>query len=199
MPGPCNGKKRKEKQAKKRQLKLKRDALKDLPVQSVTNEADEDVCGGSAEEEAQGIGGTASLLPDADGPESRMRDSTPPVVNQYVDHTPSALQNPFIVNPGNGPRVKNASAYLSSFFAPPISYDDPMCAYFAGSNVLGSLQSVLPEEVALVSDSWSTRSCSNSLVDCMVFNLDLMVQQDSQYRSDLPCMSAPVSTRGHLT
>ena len=73
---------------------------------------------------------------------------------------PSLLKTPFIHDPGNGPRVKDARAFLSSRFAAPPSVDDPLCAEFADEALAEMLCTVLPEETALVR---STKECSSSL------------------------------------
>jgi hypothetical protein len=60
-------------------------------------------------------------------------------------------QKPFIHDPGNGHRVRDTRAFLSSFFAQPPALDDPLCAEFSQDEVLQMLCTVLPEETALVS------------------------------------------------
>ncbi|KAF5325593.1 hypothetical protein D9611_000841 [Ephemerocybe angulata] len=58
---------------------------------------------------------------------------------------------PFIHDPGNGPRVRDAKEFLKSeFFAQPPAFDDPLCAEFAQPEVLQMLQTVLPEEAAMI-------------------------------------------------
>lgn len=56
----------------------------------------------------------------------------------------------YIHDPGTGPRVRDARAFLGSYFALPPSLDDPLCAEFAQEEVLQMLMTVLPEETALV-------------------------------------------------
>ena len=63
----------------------------------------------------------------------------------------TGLESPFISDPGNGPRVKDAGAFLASFFCPAPSLEDEACAAFARTGVLHVLEAVLPKEVALVS------------------------------------------------
>ncbi|EJD05000.1 uncharacterized protein FOMMEDRAFT_18678, partial [Fomitiporia mediterranea MF3/22] len=63
---------------------------------------------------------------------------------------PPPLDNPFIVNPGNGPRVKDTETFLSSFFCPPVSLSDRNCAQFARDEILTVLYAVLPRELALI-------------------------------------------------
>ena len=59
-------------------------------------------------------------------------------------------QSTYIHDPGNGPRVRDTRAFLTSFFAQPPTLDDPLCAEFAQSEVCQMLCTVLPEETALV-------------------------------------------------
>jgi hypothetical protein len=68
---------------------------------------------------------------------------------------------PYIHDPGNGPRVRDTRAFLSSYFAQPPSLDDPLCAEFAQQEVLQMLFTVLPEETALVSPLGSLTSSAN--------------------------------------
>ena len=63
---------------------------------------------------------------------------------------PSLVTEPFIYDPGNGPRVRNVSSFLASSFAAPPTLDDPLCAEFAQEEMLEMLCAVLPEETALV-------------------------------------------------
>jgi hypothetical protein len=57
---------------------------------------------------------------------------------------------PFIFDPGNGPRVRDTRTFLGSFFAQPPALDDPMCAELAQVEVLEMLMTILPEEIAMV-------------------------------------------------
>ncbi|KAI5823217.1 hypothetical protein K523DRAFT_287079, partial [Schizophyllum commune Tattone D] len=65
---------------------------------------------------------------------------------------PSPLPaEPFIYDPGNGPRVRDARAFVDSrFFAHAPAYEDPLCAEFAQAEVLEMLMAVLPDELALI-------------------------------------------------
>ncbi|KAG6916827.1 hypothetical protein DXG01_005212 [Tephrocybe rancida] len=77
--------------------------------------------------------------------------------------TPGLMpQTPFIHDPGNGPRVRDARAFISSPFAQPPALDDPLCAEFAQEEVLEMLMSILPEEVAYI--LWYNKSRSTSRV-----------------------------------
>ena len=60
-------------------------------------------------------------------------------------------KEPYIHDPGNGPRVKDMDAFLASPFAARPSLDDPLCAEFAQEDLIDMLCQVLPEETALVS------------------------------------------------
>ncbi|KAI0772490.1 hypothetical protein BD413DRAFT_474558 [Trametes elegans] len=84
-------------------------------------------------------------------------------VNEPHHTVPSALsKTPFIYDPGNGPRVKDAQTFLASRFAAPPSLEDAMCAEFADEAVLQMLCSVLPEETALI--LWYNKSRRNSRI-----------------------------------
>ncbi|KZT24959.1 hypothetical protein NEOLEDRAFT_1065960 [Neolentinus lepideus HHB14362 ss-1] len=71
-------------------------------------------------------------------------------------------KSPCIVDPGNGPRVKDMDVFLSSSFAAPPAMDDPMCAEFARDEVLQMLLTVLPEEMAMV--LWYNKSRSRGRI-----------------------------------
>ncbi|PPQ75221.1 hypothetical protein CVT26_008306 [Gymnopilus dilepis] len=60
------------------------------------------------------------------------------------------LQDPFLYDPGNGPRVRDARAFMASFFARPPALEDPLCAEFAQEEVYQMLSTVLPDETALI-------------------------------------------------
>ncbi|KAH7882174.1 hypothetical protein F5I97DRAFT_1817382 [Phlebopus sp. FC_14] len=66
-----------------------------------------------------------------------------------VDDSP-ALSTPNIYDPGNGPRVRNARVFISSFFSQPPSVDDPLCAEFAQEEILEMICTVLPEDTAVI-------------------------------------------------
>ncbi|KAJ3509539.1 hypothetical protein NLJ89_g5173 [Agrocybe chaxingu] len=87
-----------------------------------------------------------------------------PVLDEKVSRTVEKVmfQPPFIHDPGNGPRVRDARAFMGSFFAQPPSLDDPLCAEFAQDEVLQMLSTVLPEETALI--LWYNKSRSRSRI-----------------------------------
>ncbi|KAF8438575.1 hypothetical protein L210DRAFT_3481759 [Boletus edulis BED1] len=60
------------------------------------------------------------------------------------------IATPSIYDPGNGPRVRDTRAFLSSFFAQPPALDDELCAEFAQEEVLQMLCTVLPEDYAII-------------------------------------------------
>ncbi|KAF9463331.1 hypothetical protein BDZ94DRAFT_1259104 [Collybia nuda] len=70
---------------------------------------------------------------------------------------------PFIHDPGNGPRVRDTRAFLSSkFFAQPPAFDIPLCAEFAQEEILEMLCTILPEETALI--LWYNKSRATSRI-----------------------------------
>lgn len=72
--------------------------------------------------------------------------------HDQVEPQTIALKQPYIYDPGNGPRVRDTRAFLtSSYFAQQPALDDPLCAEFAQEEVLQMLMTVLPEDLALVS------------------------------------------------
>lgn len=85
-------------------------------------------------------------------------------LDEHVPRTveEAILKQPFIHDPGNGPRVRIAKEFISSFFAQPPAFDDPLCAEFAQEEVLQMLCTVLPEETALV--LWYNKSRARSRV-----------------------------------
>ncbi|KAJ7079770.1 hypothetical protein B0H15DRAFT_787694 [Mycena belliarum] len=74
------------------------------------------------------------------------------------------LQKPFIHDPGNGQRVRDMRAFLTSpfHFAQPPALDDPLCAEFAQDEILQMLYTVLPEETALI--LWYNKSRATSRI-----------------------------------
>lgn len=67
------------------------------------------------------------------------------------DRRDDVLPSTSIHDPGNGPRVRDVQAFLSSFFAQPPSLEDPLCAEFSQEEVLQMLCTILPGETAMVS------------------------------------------------
>jgi len=137
MPGPCNQRKKKKTQAKKaRKSGSSRPSLDNgaLPLYFPCN---------------------PSPVPQ------------PSPITEHYDHFSDnehegiVPHTPYIHDPGNGPRVRDTRAFLSSFFAQPPSLDDPLCAEFAQEEVCQMLFTVLPEETALVNYDMSwIQTCS---------------------------------------
>ncbi|KDR74061.1 hypothetical protein GALMADRAFT_250790 [Galerina marginata CBS 339.88] len=87
---------------------------------------------------------------------SKLEEDVPRIVEEVL------FQEPFIYDPGNGPRVRDPRAFMSSFFAQPPTLEDPLCAEFAQEEVLQMLSTVLPDETALI--LWYNKSRSHSRV-----------------------------------
>ncbi|KAK0213500.1 hypothetical protein IW262DRAFT_310731 [Armillaria fumosa] len=84
-----------------------------------------------------------------------------PVSPTLTDHD-VVPKLPFIYDPGNGPRVRDTSSFLSSFFAQAPALDIPMCAEFAQEEIRQMLSTVLPEETALI--LWYNKSRATSRI-----------------------------------
>lgn len=97
------------------------------------------------------------------------------------------IATPNIYDPGNGPRVRDTRAFISSFFAQPPALDDELCAEFAQEEVLQMLCTVLPEETAIVSYIHLLSRFTDT--DCYP---DYVVQQESNHGSCLSLMSTLV-------
>lgn len=135
MPGPCNNRR------KKKQLARRDKKLQHIP------------------QPAQTFPEPPQQLDDLDDPlddphPHASHESPHPYDDRFFIATPN------IYDPGNGPRVRDTRAFLSSFFAQPPAWDDELCAEFAQEEVLQMLCTVLPEEFALVRSLLdSTRRC----------------------------------------
>ncbi|CAK5271001.1 unnamed protein product [Mycena citricolor] len=116
--------------------------------------------------------------------------------NEEHVFAPSLLpQKPFIHDPGNGHRVRDTRAFLTSFFAQPPAWDDPLCAEFAQDEILEMLCTVLPEETALI--LWYNKSRSTSRIcpacqrlyrlgDILPGHTDSDVEEDPSEQPPLP-------------
>lgn len=98
-----------------------------------------------------------SRSPSPDSPTQPVTPASPVLVKgELVLHSSCDVSNgilpqaPFIHDPGNGPRVRDTQAFLTSFFAQKPAFHDPMCAEFAQEEVLQMLKTVLPDETATV-------------------------------------------------
>ncbi|KAF8346647.1 hypothetical protein F5887DRAFT_834094, partial [Amanita rubescens] len=70
---------------------------------------------------------------------------------------------PYIYDPGNGPRVRDTHAFLSSrYFAQKPAMHIPLCAEFAQPEILEMLRTILPEETALI--LWYNKSRATSRI-----------------------------------
>ena len=163
MPGPSNSKKKSKQQQEKQKNRLKRTSLL-VKDQSVAESREAQLPG---EEEHARLPSPSSrsenLSPQNREPGDKYqgkhgsREVRPDIISgdhsaysSNVSSPPSLLDYPFIVDPGNGPRVKDANAFFSSFFCPPPSLDDVACASFTKPEILSVLETVLPREIALV-------------------------------------------------
>ncbi|PPQ66861.1 hypothetical protein CVT24_008569 [Panaeolus cyanescens] len=86
----------------------------------------------------------------------------PPIKGLTKAVEKALFEEPFIQDPGNGPRVRDTKAFMRSFFAQPPAWDDPLCAEFAQEEIFQMLRTVLPEDMALV--LWYNKSRSQSRV-----------------------------------
>jgi len=132
MPGPRNPKRQKKFNAVKEK---KRKGSPMCKVEVVTPEVDGDVKQAdlvlhSVEERGTAIA-TDAELEEVEGELPR---------------------EPPIYDPGTGPRVKSMDEFLRSSFASEPTWDDELCAEFAQEEMLEMLRTVLPDEMALVSD-----------------------------------------------
>ncbi|KAH7921140.1 hypothetical protein BV22DRAFT_1132543 [Leucogyrophana mollusca] len=141
MPGPCNLK-------KKKKLQVKRDK-KCISLQSIVDNPQT----------------PPPIYEPIATVHANLNDSYESEVESTSDGVPddeSLPHAPNIYDPGNGPRVRSARAFLSSFFAQPPSLDDPLCAEFAQEEVLQMLCTVLPEETAII--LWYNKSRSTARI-----------------------------------
>lgn len=85
------------------------------------------------------------------------------------DSIPSLFTTtPFIYDPGNGPRVRDAPAFLASSFASPPSLDDPLCAQFAQEEMVDMLACVLPQETAMVGSTLCIGAQNTQASSCQI-------------------------------
>lgn len=165
MPGPSN--KKKSKKVLKQKEKQKRTVFEDKTSRDA-NQANGDVV-----EEEQQRGRSEELRPlqqynschetvilhDHVSSHPEERCFTPTCVPYNTDQP--CLTEPFVSNRGDGARVTDVHAYLSSFFCPPISWNDERCSLFAPREVFTVLCAVLPEEIALVHPVVFNSYCSD--------------------------------------
>ncbi|KDQ54544.1 hypothetical protein JAAARDRAFT_182027 [Jaapia argillacea MUCL 33604] len=126
MPGPSNSNKKKKGNTKKRKSRTTRDVTPSEPASPLP----------------QSISPPLPPLPI----DSQLQK----YVDLDIDDSSVLPKAPCIVDPGNGPRVRDVAAFLSTSFAASPSYDDDLCAEFAQPEVLEMLCTVLPQEMALI-------------------------------------------------
>ena len=166
MPGPCNNLKKKQKLQAKKAKKGRRcrpsSGKKDSPSPS-----------------------PRSTSPPTPSERGAFQDASPFAKRRDFDPWAEILlQKPYIHDPGNGPRVRDARAFLDSYFAQPPALDDPLCAEFAQEEVLQMLCTILAEETALVSPSNVTFRSS-----LILRYPDPLVQQKSIDRANMSSLS----------
>ncbi|KAJ7260937.1 hypothetical protein B0H12DRAFT_364624 [Mycena haematopus] len=142
MPGPCNSHKKRKSGNRDKRSKPR------LSLESTSSESSAD---------SQHIQ-TPPPISSIHTP--RVADET--AIFEGEDSSQELPQKPFIHDPGNGHRVRDMRAFLSSFFAQPPAVDDPLCAEFSQDEILQMLCTVLPEETALI--LWYNKSRSTSRI-----------------------------------
>ncbi|KAJ7682884.1 hypothetical protein B0H17DRAFT_942495 [Mycena rosella] len=154
MPGPSNTRKH-QKNGKKRSKPR-------LSIESTSSSgtyASESTASSSS---SQHIRTPPPLSPGVHSP--RLADEEPETSFEEDTYVHGLPQKPFIHDPGNGQRVRDMRAFLTSpfNFAQPPALDDPLCAEFSQNEVLQMLCTVLPEETALI--LWYNKSRSTSRI-----------------------------------
>ncbi|KAF9477981.1 hypothetical protein BDN70DRAFT_880504 [Pholiota conissans] len=163
MPGPSNMKGKKKPRNKKASngsaVQRTREPSKSAHTSSQQRAGDK-----SSERSSASTPSIKTPPPISYDPPSVLKGQYAPCLDEEIPKKVEEvmLQEPFIHDPGNGPRVRDAKAFMASFFALPPSMDDPMCAEFAQEEVLQMLCTVLPEELALI--LWYNKSRSESRV-----------------------------------
>ncbi|KAJ6476268.1 hypothetical protein C8R45DRAFT_834205 [Mycena sanguinolenta] len=143
MPGPCNSHQKRKKNRDKR-------AKPRLSLESTSSESSTDSQHIQTPPPISSILHTPPRVADEDA------------VFEEEGSSQELFQKPFIYDPGNGHRVRDTRAFLSSFFAQPPALDDPLCAEFSQDEILQMLCTVLPEETALI--LWYNKSRSTSRI-----------------------------------
>src|ERR1700730_4557155 len=150
MPGPCTSTKTRDGKKHKRATRVLVDRVNNSAAQS-----------GSAPLTLSTPNSTVAFNAVGTAPPHSAPIELPP---RFVSESPRKLTEcrppegtPYIYihDPGNGPRVRDTRAFLSSYFAHPPSLDDPLCAEFAQEEVLQMLMTVLPKDIALVRNPFS--------------------------------------------
>ncbi|KAL5520410.1 hypothetical protein ACEPAG_9634 [Sanghuangporus baumii] len=157
MPGPRNSKKTKKQLSGREKKRPQRNALKDIEQNMVPVGNDK---GTEIVDDSSTDADTKGVISDADGALLHQFGKEEYVLEngQFSGQHTVSPSNPFIVDPGNGPRVRNMDAFLSSFFCPPVSVDNDECMMFSREEFVSVLESVLPREVALIAWYNKTRT-----------------------------------------
>lgn len=123
MPGPCNNRRKKKQQSR-------RDKKHHQPVPEFQQPPPQ--------------------IYDLDDTDDDLPPDEPPYESPRPCDDGLFIAAPNIYDPGNGPRVRDPRAFLSSFFALPPALDDELCAEFSQEEILQMLCTVLPEDYAIV-------------------------------------------------
>ncbi|KAK2464123.1 hypothetical protein APHAL10511_003871 [Amanita phalloides] len=156
MPGPCNNKK-KRKTANKIHRTPKKPQIPE--IKSETSDPPQNSSPLSSRSPSQRLLTPPSIPYDP--------------VNQFEfpkdqltfddDNSLPPMPMPYIHDPGNGPRVRDTRAFLSStYFAQKPAMHIPLCAEFAQPEILEMLRTILPEETALI--LWYNKSRATSRI-----------------------------------
>ncbi|KAL1741468.1 hypothetical protein HDZ31DRAFT_45387 [Schizophyllum fasciatum] len=143
MPGPSN---RKKSKAQKKAAKAAKRPQPPITAATRAPSLENATKPASAPPSSVDIASPAQTEPPSN---EQFRQAYPP--EPYVELPGFVPQQPFIYDPGNGPRVRDARAFVDSrFFSQAPAYEDPLCAEFAQEEVLEMLRTVLPDEMALI-------------------------------------------------
>ncbi|KAF9444957.1 hypothetical protein P691DRAFT_711070 [Macrolepiota fuliginosa MF-IS2] len=149
MPGPTNNKKKQKRKAQLKNKKKKTNPKPPTPPPSNPPSSPSSVV-------------EFWTPPQSDAYQASVSQYSPCRDYEY-DSNPLIPEKPFIYDPGNGPRVRDTRAFLSSkFFSQPPAWDVPLCAEFAQDEVLEMIRTVLPEELALI--LWYNKSRATSRI-----------------------------------
>ncbi|KAF9228079.1 hypothetical protein BS17DRAFT_745291 [Gyrodon lividus] len=142
MPGPCNTRRKKKLQSRREKKVISPQTPLDIQLDHQPSTPL------LYEPEPSQLTNDNPLCPEYDT--YHPHESPDPYDPPLDLHAQPPLTAPNIYDPGNGPRVRNARAFLTSFFAQRPAMDDPMCAEFAQEEILQMLCTVLPEETAII-------------------------------------------------
>ncbi|KIK68121.1 hypothetical protein GYMLUDRAFT_36954 [Collybiopsis luxurians FD-317 M1] len=170
MPGPSNGRKKRKSQGKSQRKRCtltthcdRKDASFDVPALHKTSELSASPLLSPLQSSVNFVHPVHAHLTIHGGEggfELRCEQASAQDEN---DFSHILLQEPYIHNPGNGPRVRNTRAFLASrYFSQPPALDNPLCAEFAQDEVLQMLRTILPEELALI--LWYNKSRATSRI-----------------------------------